>query len=181
MSRVSLLDDLIDAGSRSVSEASQDVPALGVVDAETLRGVLLGDEQPPNGRPWIVRGAQVVGQFDLSDAVLRAPLALVECSFDAPVVLERLVTPRLMLISCHAPGVVAGLARVESDLSISKCTITGSVPLSPVQDAHGFSPRSTLRELTSAEHWTCRERRLMRLVAAMRSMPTTSRWAISVS
>ncbi|WP_349877671.1 hypothetical protein ABIH81_26825 [Micromonospora sp. HUAS YX12] len=83
---------------------------------------------------WIV-GARVTGRLDLRFAEIAAPIRFEECEFDE---VPDLSWARLRYVSfaeCRLPGLIAGNAAVDGDLSLTGGMVTGTLDLGAVRVA----------------------------------------------
>src|SRR5262249_8815937 len=112
-------DTALDSPERIVRAAVIEELLLGAGEAAALRvrGVYL-------------QGARITGKLNLEAATLQCPLALVDCSFDDPIILEDATATSVRLSRSHAPTIVADQLQTRGDLSLDGFSTTGGVYLS---------------------------------------------------
>ncbi|WP_439656439.1 hypothetical protein ACSHWB_28955 [Lentzea sp. HUAS TT2] len=84
---------------------------------EIRRRMIEHDLLDPGG--FVLAGARITGQLDLSDVVAKKPLVLRDCTTDQPVLLDRAQFSQLDLRGLTAPSVHARGLSVEHNLSLS--------------------------------------------------------------
>jgi hypothetical protein len=84
----------------------------GGISAAMIRDLLVdADQLDPRGLR--VRNARIEGQLDLRDVVAKRPLALLDCTADAPLLLDRAHLSALDLSGLAAPAVIAPWMRLD--------------------------------------------------------------------
>jgi hypothetical protein len=103
-----------------------------VVRAAVIEELLLGAGEAAALRVKAVRlqGARITGKLNLEAATLRCPLALVDCSFDDPIILEDATALSVRLSRSHAPYITANQLQTRGDFSLDGFSTTGGVYLS---------------------------------------------------
>jgi hypothetical protein len=111
------------------------------VRADVLAGLLLSSAIPVGGTvPALrLRGARVTGALSLPFATVTMAVHLDRCMFDEPVDLTGSATRSVEFRGCVLPGLSARLARIDGDLPITDCTVTGSLLLKNAQVAGALS------------------------------------------
>jgi hypothetical protein len=74
-------------------------------------------------------GARLTGRISLAHADIAVAIELRHCALDQPLVLEHANLRALDLTGSHLPGLTARRLRVDSDLTLDRCTITGETNL----------------------------------------------------
>ncbi|MFG2619701.1 membrane-associated oxidoreductase [Streptomyces sp. NPDC048507] len=101
------------------------------VRAEVLRALLLGAGPAEEGRVagLKVKGAKIVGKFDLRYATVDHPVRLRDCWFERAPLMFGAQLKALVLGYSTLPGLTAATLRVDVVLRLSCCRITGPVRL----------------------------------------------------
>ena len=86
---------------------------------------LLTDELDQRGLR--ISGARIDGQLDLSDVVVSRPVALVDCTTDEPVLLDRARLTSLDLSGLVAPAVSAPWLKLDHYLLLQRARLDGGV------------------------------------------------------
>lgn len=98
------------------------------VRASVLRELLLSGRA--DGIPGLhLTGVTVTGRLDLAHAEIPCPVRFVDCDFQHPVELSEARVRRLDLCASRMPALTATGIRVESDLGLADCEVTGPVRL----------------------------------------------------
>jgi hypothetical protein len=100
------------------------------IRAEVLRHLLVAGQWPLDEKGVRLRGLRISGHLDLEAAVLRCPLSLECCYFDAamPVCLDFATASRVTLVRCHLAG-LTGEMLTAKELDLSYSTLTGPLQL----------------------------------------------------
>ena len=101
------------------------------IRAEVIRGLLLGSQKPGQGAVSAIRliGARIMGPLDLAHAEFSYPVYLESCWFEKIPDWRWMTAGYLDLSHSELPGLLANNVRVEADLVISDCHISGKVAL----------------------------------------------------
>jgi hypothetical protein len=101
------------------------------VRAGVIRHLMLGGERAePGARAGLdLRGALVTGPLEVDYADVDAPVALVDCEFDAPIVLFASRLRRLSLTGSRMPGLTASMATFDATLALGGIVASGPVGL----------------------------------------------------
>ncbi|WP_327356889.1 membrane-associated oxidoreductase [Streptomyces sp. NBC_01304] len=119
--------DFRTSGNESATEGADWGPER-TVRAEVLRALLLdGTSADGQVASLRVRGARVVGQLNLLHGTVTCALSLLGCHLDSAPLLFGAQLRRLYLSKCVMPGLHAGTLRVDGDLSLMDCRISGVV------------------------------------------------------
>ena len=122
-------------------------PEGRTIRAAVLRHLLIEDEWPISVKGTRLRGVRLHGHLDLEAAVLRCPLVLNSCYFDAsdPVSMDLATASIVTLTECRLAGLnAASLTSLTLDLSAS--TLMGPVSLQGAQIAGLVSCRGARLE-----------------------------------
>jgi hypothetical protein len=100
------------------------------VRSAVLRHLLITDEWPVDATGVRLRGVRISGLLDLEAAILRCPLRLEDCYFDAaePVCLDYATASRVILTGCLLAG-LSGEMLTADDLALSGSDFTGALRL----------------------------------------------------
>ena len=123
--------DLVDRGEGPFSLAEMQVWAADrTVRATVLGHLLVAEKWPVDARGIRLRGVRISGRLNLEWAVLRSPLSLDSCYFDAtePVCLDFSTASRVMVTGCQLAG-LTGEMLTARELDLSDSTFTGPVHL----------------------------------------------------
>ncbi|GAB2868025.1 hypothetical protein [Lentzea nigeriaca] len=94
------------------------------ISAAVIRDLLVNaDDLDPRGLR--VRNARIEGQLDLRDVVAKRPLVLLDCTADAPVLLDRAHLSALDLSGLVAPAVIAPWLRLDHYLYLVGARLDG--------------------------------------------------------
>lgn len=94
------------------------------ISASSIRDLLVdADELDPRGLR--VRNARIEGQLDLCDVVAKRPLVLLDCTADAPILLDRAQLSALDLSGLTAPAVIAPWMRIEHYVYLVRARLDG--------------------------------------------------------
>jgi hypothetical protein len=102
------------------------------VRADVVVALLLGAaaDHTPGGRPALrLTGAYVTGLLDLRFTEITMPVALTDCVFDEPPLLQGARTREWAMTGCTLPGLIADTAQVDARLVLSGCRVTGPLVL----------------------------------------------------
>ncbi|MFJ8012254.1 membrane-associated oxidoreductase [Streptomyces sp. NPDC096339] len=123
------------------------------VRAEALQALLATSPSVPGQIAGLdVKGARISGRTDLRYAVIDAPMRLRSCWFERPPTLFGARLRTLNLTDSVLPGLTAGTLRVEVELRMACCRITGPVRLAGAQIAGGlFLQRAVIGTPDAAE------------------------------
>ncbi|MFI6940857.1 membrane-associated oxidoreductase [Streptomyces sp. NPDC050418] len=104
------------------------------VRAEVLTSLLLDGPRTPGEVPALrIAGARIVGPLYLLYGQVECAVSLYRCHFDETPVLFGARLRRVYLGSSVLPGLSAGTAVFDGDLSLEKCRIAGQVTLTGAQ------------------------------------------------
>ncbi|MFD7557520.1 membrane-associated oxidoreductase [Streptomyces sp. NPDC059835] len=126
------------------------------VRAEMLQALLAtGPSAPGKIAGLDVKGARITGKLDLKYSVIDAPMRLRGCWFERKPMLFGARLRTLNLTDSVLPGLTAGTLRVEVELRMACCRITGPVRLAGAQIAGGlFLQRAVIGTPDAAEEAT---------------------------
>lgn len=94
------------------------------ISAALIRDLLLdADKLDPRG--LCIRNARIEGQLDLRDVSAKRPLVLLDCTADAPLLLDRVQLSALDLTGLVAPAVIAPWIRLDYYLHLSRARLDG--------------------------------------------------------
>lgn len=94
------------------------------ISASSIRDLLVdADKLDPRGLR--VRNARIEGQLDLCDVVAKRPLVLLDCTADAPILLDRAQLSALDLSGLTAPAVIAPWMRLDHYLYLVGARLDG--------------------------------------------------------
>ncbi|MER5383665.1 hypothetical protein ABT040_25915 [Streptomyces sp. NPDC002688] len=104
---------------------------MPVVDAETLRWLLVAAPCPVPGRParLRLRDAHITGTLDLSEVVVPSAIRLRSCGFDEAPCFDGGRFSALELTDCALPGLTAVGAAVDRECEIVGCVLDGTLDL----------------------------------------------------
>lgn len=131
------------------------------IRAKLLRHLLTASQWPVHTKGVQLRGARIVGPFDLEFAALRCPLVLETCYFDSnrPVVLAYATGSLLRLRNCQLAGLNADRL-VTQELDLEASSFTGAVRLVGASVTGLLSCRGARITLTG-EHLTGEHRQAL--------------------
>lgn len=97
------------------------------LDGEALPASLIRDllTDELDQRGLRISGARITGQLDLSDVVVSRPVALVDCTTDEPVLLDRARLTSLDLSGLVAPAVSAPWLKLDHYLLLQRARLDG--------------------------------------------------------
>lgn len=123
------------------------------VRAEVLQALLATSPSEPGQIAGLdVKGMRVSGKLDLKYAVIDAPMRMRGCWFERKPMLFGARLRALNLSDSVLPGLTAGTLRVEVELRMACCRITGPVRLAGAQIAGGlFLQRAVIGTPDAAE------------------------------
>ncbi|MDQ0714053.1 hypothetical protein QFZ55_003505 [Streptomyces luteogriseus] len=116
------------------------------VRADVVVALLLGAaaDHTPGGRPALrLTGAYVTGLLDLRFTEITMPVALTDCVFDEPPLLQGARTREWAMTGCTLPGLIADTAQVDARLVLSGCRVTGPLVLNRTQIQGDLDLRDT--------------------------------------
>ena len=101
------------------------------VRAEVIAALLLGAVPPEHGRTAAIRldGGRITGMLGLEHAVITGPVRLRHCEFETAIDLSGAKTRDIDLEGSKFTGLLAPLAQVDGNLSLTGCDCTGEVVL----------------------------------------------------
>ncbi|MFF4013378.1 membrane-associated oxidoreductase [Streptomyces sp. NPDC001717] len=123
------------------------------VRAEILQALLATSPSAPGQIAGLdVRGVRITGKLDLRYAVIDAPMRIRNCWFERAPTLFGARLRTLNLTDSVLPGLTAGTLRVEVELRMACCRITGPVRLAGAQISGGlFLQRAVIGTPDAAE------------------------------